>query len=91
MPQLAIETFVSQYFWLVTILFTFYYLVVTQIIPKFSNTFKTRRKIESLGSGSSDSLVDSSSAKESNELISEILTQSKSAGTVTSADRKSVV
>lgn len=46
MPQLSIETFFSQIFWLLVILGLFYWLVVVQILPKFSETFKTRKQIE---------------------------------------------
>jgi len=43
MPQLWIETFVSQYFWLLLILFTFYYFITTKVIPTISETIKTRQ------------------------------------------------
>jgi len=52
MPQLSIETFVSQYFWLIIFLFGFYYFCFMEVIPKFSEILKTRAKIESLGAGS---------------------------------------
>lgn len=61
MPQLSIETFVTQYFWLVVILLSFYYIVITQILPNIAKIFKTRIKLESTEGGSftNDKLVDS--------------------------------
>lgn len=44
MPQLSIETFVSQYFWFVAILLTFYILVTTQVLPRIAEIIKTRQK-----------------------------------------------
>ena len=43
MPQLWTETFVTQYFWLLLILFTFYYFISTDVIPKISNNIKARQ------------------------------------------------
>lgn len=45
MPQLAVETFFTQYFWLVVILFSFYYYLMTYFIPYVSYTLKTRAKL----------------------------------------------
>lgn len=45
MPQLSIETYVTQYFWLVVILGLFYYYISTQIVPKIGEIKKTRAKI----------------------------------------------
>jgi len=42
MPQLSIETFISQYIWLLFVLWGFYWLVVTQILPSFSYLSKAR-------------------------------------------------
>lgn len=42
MPQLSIETFVSQYFWFISILLTFYYISITLVIPRISEIYKTR-------------------------------------------------
>jgi hypothetical protein len=47
MPQLAIETFVSQYFWFIVILVTFYFIAITQVIPRIAEIFKTRSKCAS--------------------------------------------
>lgn len=54
MPQLAIETFFSQYFWLVTFLFCFYFYIMIYFIPHMSNILKTRAK---LSGQSSDQLT----------------------------------
>lgn len=43
MPQLWTETFVSQYFWFALILLTFYYFIVTKIIPNVANAIKARQ------------------------------------------------
>lgn len=45
MPQLSIETYVTQYFWLVVLLGVFYYYVATQIVPKIGEIKKTRAQI----------------------------------------------
>jgi len=42
MPQLSIETFFSQYFWLVVIFFTLYYIMITILIPMISTALKIR-------------------------------------------------
>ncbi len=45
MPQLALETFVSQYFWLVVLLTFLYVQMVTWAIPKIAQILKTRKEI----------------------------------------------
>lgn len=45
MPQLNIETFVTQYFWLIVVLFGFYIVVVTAIIPSIASAIKLRKKL----------------------------------------------
>lgn len=45
MPQLALETFVSQYFWLLVIFFSFYFISITTVIPRISTLMKSREKI----------------------------------------------
>jgi len=45
MPQLSIETYVTQYYWLIVILGFFYYYISTQIVPKIGEIKKTRAKI----------------------------------------------
>lgn len=44
MPQLSIETFVSQYFWFISILLIFYFIAITQVIPRIAEIMKTRLK-----------------------------------------------
>jgi len=46
MPQLWTETFVSQYFWLLVILFSFYYFISSKVIPTISETLKARQIVE---------------------------------------------
>lgn len=45
MPQLSIETFVTQYFWLIVVLFAFYFVIATTVIPSIASTFKLRNKL----------------------------------------------
>lgn len=61
MPQLALETFITQYFWLLVIFFSFYFISVTSVIPRISTLMKSREKIsasttteESRSEGSAD-------------------------------------
>ncbi len=42
MPQLAVETFISQYIWLIVSLMAFYYLTIMYVIPQLSIIRKTR-------------------------------------------------
>jgi hypothetical protein len=46
MPQLSLETFVSQYFWLIVTLFTLYFIMVTKLLPLISEAFKVRSNLE---------------------------------------------
>lgn len=88
MPQLAIETFVSQYFWLVLILGTFYWISVTQIIPSISETLKTRRKIESLAVESSeDGVEEDVNAIKSSNVISEVFASSRKNTAASTSDK----
>jgi hypothetical protein len=41
------ETFMSQWIWLIIFIFALYYKLVTDLIPKISNSFKARRNLES--------------------------------------------
>lgn len=47
MPQLSIETYITQYLWLVIVLGVFYYYISTQIVPKIGEIKKTRARISS--------------------------------------------
>lgn len=51
MPQLSIETFVSQYFWLILIFLVFYYVVITQVLPNIAKILKARNKVEAVAPG----------------------------------------
>ena len=63
MPQLSIETFVSQYFWFIVILLAFYYFAITKVIPKLSIILKTRNKTSLISQDNSVvSSIDSSKA-----------------------------
>jgi hypothetical protein len=46
MPQLSLETFVSQYFWLIVTLFALYFIMVTKLLPLISECFKARSNLE---------------------------------------------
>ncbi len=43
MPQLWTETFITQYFWLLLILLTFYYFINTKVIPIIASNIKARQ------------------------------------------------
>ena len=47
MPQLWTETFISQYFWLLFILLTFYYFIATKVIPIIAEALKARQITDS--------------------------------------------
>jgi type II secretory pathway component PulF len=42
MPQLAVETFMSQYIWLLITFFSFYFITIMYFIPQISLIRKTR-------------------------------------------------
>lgn len=48
MPQLSLETFVTQYFWLLVIFFTLFLLSSFYIMPKIAEIKKTRRLLENV-------------------------------------------
>jgi len=75
MPQLWTETIVTQYFWLVVVLFGFYYLAVTQIIPQIAFTLKTRKELET-NSQNLNVTTNKNTSSENNtkSLLSNILT-----------------
>jgi uncharacterized membrane protein YhiD involved in acid resistance len=47
MPQLDPITYFTQYFWLITIFFTFYIIVATNILPHIGKILKTRNRLKS--------------------------------------------
>lgn len=75
MPQLWTETIVTQYFWLVAILFGFYFLASTKIIPQIANTLKIRRELSASNSTTSTALSApiAENFKSSKSLLSSIL------------------
>ena len=58
MPHLAIETYVSQYFWFMLILVLFHTFMTNEVIPRISSLLKARKVREGstiwLGEGSED-------------------------------------
>jgi F0F1-type ATP synthase membrane subunit b/b' len=46
MPQLFIETYFSQYFWLVVFLGLFYYFTAQSVVPSIASALKVRASIE---------------------------------------------
>ena len=46
MPQLWTETMVSQYFWLILVLFSLYLVVATQVLPSIAFALKSRKLLE---------------------------------------------
>jgi hypothetical protein len=44
MPQLAFETFISQFFWLFVIFFLFNHFILHQFIPDIAKLIKIRKK-----------------------------------------------
>jgi len=69
MPQLSIETYVTQYFWLIIFLATTYILSATLYLPKFAELVKIRKKLEF----TSSLVVDSVSSSKSKRILSDIL------------------
>lgn len=73
MPQLAIETYFTQYFWLIVILLTFYYLLATKILPEIAEILKTRKKIDSI-TVTTSTVSENQLNNKINTLFSEIIT-----------------
>lgn len=42
MPQLAVETFIAQYIWMLAILMGFYYITIMFVMPQIALIKKTR-------------------------------------------------
>jgi len=61
MPHLAVETYVSQYFWFMLILVLFHTFMTDTVIPRISSLFKAR-KVRETGVWSSTAIVEDSSA-----------------------------
>lgn len=69
MPQLSIETYVTQYFWLIVFLATTYILSATFYLPKFAELIKIRKKLEF----TSSLVIDNVSSSKSKRILSDIL------------------
>lgn len=66
MPQLNLETFVTQYFWLIIFLFTTYLFSATLYLPKFAEIFKVRSFLDTIDT----LLLDSPFSLKSKSLLS---------------------
>lgn len=74
MPQLHIETFVTQYFWLVVCLFVFYYINAVEILPSISEILKIRQKLEISKDEKKEKDIEGESIKEGKSIITEAST-----------------
>ena len=68
MPQLSLETFVTQYFWLIIFLFTTYIFFATLYLPTFSEIFKLRSFLESVDT----LIVDNNFSLKSKSILSKV-------------------
>lgn len=66
MPQLSMETFISQYFWLVVVLMMFHFIVSSTIIPNIILTLKAR---ETADSGNTEEAGPGASSVARDELV----------------------
>jgi len=62
MPQLWIETWVGQFFWLLVILFFFHFYMVNNVIPTIATIIKVRKTL------GEDTTLETSTPKENSEL-----------------------
>jgi len=63
MPQLWIETWVGQFFWLLVILFIFHFYMVNNVIPTIATIFKIRKTL-----GAKEDATIENTVKENNDL-----------------------
>jgi hypothetical protein len=63
MPQLWIETWVGQYFWLLVILFCFHFYMVNSVIPTIATILKIRKTL-----GAKEDATIENTGKENNDL-----------------------
>lgn len=89
MPHLAIETYVSQYFWFMLILVLFHTFMTDTVIPRISSLIKARKA--SVGSVSSSSVIveDSSAVALANNTLA--LTANYSVGVTNRSVKKSSI
>lgn len=69
MPQIALETFVTQYFWMLIILGFFYYFVANTVLPQIALIYKTRKTLEDSSITSDKDSSDSSVSTKLSTLI----------------------
>lgn len=48
MPQLSLETFITQYFWLLIVFFSLFILLSLYFMPKIAEIKKTRKLLENV-------------------------------------------
>ena len=75
MPQLWIETWVGQFFWLLVILFLFHFYMVNNVIPTIATIFKIRKTL-----GAKEDATIQNTVKGNNDLLS--LTQPEAISTI---------
>lgn len=63
MPQLWIETWVTQYFWLLVIMFFFHFYMVNKVIPSIATIFKIRKTLNIKTESSNNVTLNSSEFK----------------------------
>lgn len=63
MPQLWIETWVTQYFWLLVIMFFFHFYMVNKVIPSIATILKIRKTLNIKTESSNNVTLNSSEFK----------------------------
>jgi len=89
MPHLAIETYVSQYFWFMLILVLFHTFMTDTVIPRISSLIKARKATSGGVSSSSVILEDVSAVALANNTLA--LTANYSSGVVERSVKKSSI
>lgn len=89
MPHLAIETYVSQYFWFMLILVLFHTFMTNTVIPRISSLIKARKVRDISGDSSSNNEEDSSAVVLANNVLA--LTSNYSSGIVENSVKKSSI
>lgn len=89
MPHLAIETYVSQYFWFMLILVVFHTFMTDTVIPRISSLIKARKAGVGSVSGSSVIVEDSSAVALGNATLA--LTANYSMGVSERSVKKSSI
>jgi len=89
MPHLAIETYVSQYFWFMLILVLFHTFMTDTVIPRISSLIKARKASVTGVEASEVIAEDSSAVSLANATLA--LTANYSAGVVETSVKKSSI